>query len=151
MTHPGPTHGPRWQQAPPPERRSSRVARVAWTLAPLLSLGVLTFVPFLAVALRRRRKRDWLNFLGYLLTAVLEVVIVEATTHYGPHNQLKQTAGVAVIFLTIAGAVHTYTAMGELQAQQIGPGPALGGAHNQDMVEQARARLEHRRQARRSP
>lgn len=53
-----------------------------------------------------------------------------------------------IIFLTIAGAVHTYTTMGELRAGPAGPIPAGDGAGNQDAVEQARARLEHRRQAR---
>jgi hypothetical protein len=151
MTQPGYTHDSRHRQVPPPDgdqpgaSRSSRAARLAWTLVPILSLGVLTFVPFLVVALRRRGKRDWLHFLGYLLTAVLELVAGGTVGHYGPHNQWKQSAGVIIIFLTIAGAVHTYTVMGP---QPSGFGPAGGLDHEPDTAEQALARMEHQRQAR---
>jgi len=52
--------------APATRGASGRVRQVAWALVPLLSPGLFAFVPFVRLALARRRARDWVVCGAYL-------------------------------------------------------------------------------------
>jgi hypothetical protein len=47
-------------------RGQFRARQLGWASAPILSLGLLAFMPFLWLALIRRRPRDWVVFAAYL-------------------------------------------------------------------------------------
>lgn len=49
---------------------SGRLRQVAWASVPIWSLSLLAFVPFLRLALDRRRPRDWVVFAGYLAASI---------------------------------------------------------------------------------
>lgn len=51
----------------------------AWLLAPILGAGILTFVGFLYVAARTRKKQWWKFALGYTLASALIMVLMETT------------------------------------------------------------------------
>jgi hypothetical protein len=51
-------------------RNQFHYRQILWALVPVLSIGLLAFVPFLWLALVRRRARDWAVFAAYLAVAV---------------------------------------------------------------------------------
>jgi hypothetical protein len=54
-----------------PVRRTAPVVRQAlWASVPVWSIGFLSFVPFLAYALIRRRKADWGVFAVYFAATI---------------------------------------------------------------------------------
>src|ERR1700730_18837512 len=58
---------------------SNRVwPQVWWASLPICSIGFLSFVPFLAFAVIRRRKNDWAVFAAYLAATVAMIVAVGA-------------------------------------------------------------------------
>jgi hypothetical protein len=54
-------------------RNQFRPRQVVWALVPIVSLGLLAFVPFLWLALIRRRVTDWVVFAAYLAAAAAEL------------------------------------------------------------------------------
>jgi hypothetical protein len=75
----------------------SRVRQLVWPLVPLLSLGLLAFVPFLWLALVRRRAGDWTVLAAYL--AVVATLTVAGFLPPGTAGTffLYLEAGLAVI------------------------------------------------------
>jgi hypothetical protein len=59
-------------------RRQFAQAQVGWAVVPLLSLGFLAFVPFLWLALVRRRVLDWVVFAVYLAATVTLIVALSS-------------------------------------------------------------------------
>jgi DNA uptake protein ComE-like DNA-binding protein len=129
-----------------PVRRgaSGRVRQVAWALVPLLSLGMLAFVPFLRLALARRRRADWQVFRGYLVGDVVAVVLVSATA---ANSSGATLAGLLLLLLAGFGTAHT------LIAFRPGAGepavPAASTDANRQAVADAAERMRLRREARR--
>jgi hypothetical protein len=74
-----------------------RVRQVAWGAVPLVSLTLLAFVPFLWLALIRRRARDWAVFAAYLAAVVAELVLLS-----GKSGSLTSAIG-AVLILVVWG------------------------------------------------
>jgi DNA uptake protein ComE-like DNA-binding protein len=116
---------------------------VAWALVPLLSLGLLAFVPFLRLALARRRRADWQVFSGYLVGDVVAVVLVSATADNGAGATLS---GLLLLLLAGFSTVHT------LIAFRPGAGepavPAASTDANRQAVADAAERMRLRREAR---
>jgi hypothetical protein len=50
--------------------------QLKWASVPLLSVGILAFVPFARLALIRRRARDWMVFAAYLAAVAAEAAFV---------------------------------------------------------------------------
>jgi hypothetical protein len=117
---------------------------VAWALVPLLTIGTLAFVPFLRLALARRRPRDWLVFGSYLAADVAVVVLVSVTSVDSAANTL---AGGLLVLLAGLGTVHTLVAF---RPGARGPASlaARDGDPNRLAAERAEERMRLRREAR---
>ena len=89
-------------------RNQFRPRQVAWGLVPILSLAFLAFVPFLWLALVRRRARDWVVFAAYLAAVATAIVF------FGPVYQVSaaQLHFGAVVFagLLVIAPVHAVLA-----------------------------------------
>jgi hypothetical protein len=133
---------------PLPDRRQGsggrgRLRQFAWASVPVWSLSLLAFVPFLRIALARRRARDWAVFAGYLAAVMVEVVLASLP---GRNDVGATLAGLMALVLMGVAAVHTFVAFR--------PGSDLAGelgsaaAPNELAVDSARARVQRRSQAR---
>jgi hypothetical protein len=124
-----------------PERRGSRrflggrLRQLAWASVPVWSLTLLTFMPFLRLAIARRRGRDWGVFAGYFTAVALEIVLASSAPN-GPGPAFA--AGIGILLLGSA-PVHAFIAFR--------PVPDLPDA-NLPAVTDARARMQRRSQAR---
>jgi hypothetical protein len=69
---------------PVPAARSTTWAAVLrqiwWTSLPVWSVGFLSFVPFLRIALARRRRQDWAVFAAYLAAVAALIAVVSVRT-----------------------------------------------------------------------
>ncbi len=88
-----------------PARRSGSVLpAILWASVPVWSVGFLSFAPFLANALIRRRPRDWAVFAGYLAATVAMIVTVAA---FGSGNGAgSAVAGGFIVALAGCAAVN---------------------------------------------
>jgi helix-hairpin-helix protein len=130
--------------APVPEGRlqggggSGRLRRLAWASVPIWSLSLLAFVPFLRLALTRRRARDWVVFAGYLAASITVLVLMSVS---GPDDAVSATAGTLAIVLMAGGAVHAFFAFR--------PTPEDSDSlTSEQALTAAQARIHRRRQAR---
>lgn len=82
-------------------RPGGRVRQFAWASVPVWSLSLLAFVPFLRLAVTRRRDKDWLVFLAYLSAVAMEI----AAWAEGPGGGFATF--MAVIVMAVA-AVHAF-------------------------------------------
>jgi hypothetical protein len=72
----GPQNGPSGTQVRlPPSGRDRDAPLSGWAWVPLCSVGLLAFVPFLWLALVRRRARYWVHFVFFLALAALELYL----------------------------------------------------------------------------
>jgi hypothetical protein len=121
VTAPGP------YPLPPPRPvgapSGGRGRQILLSLIPFFSGGVFTFVPFLYLAMVRRRRRDWLVCAGYVLAVIIEVVAITAL----PHGSGQEFAGILAVLLIGGGTAHSFVALR--------PG-ALATAQAQDQIEQ---------------
>lgn len=82
------------------QQGSGRLRRLGWTLVPVLSWSMLAFLPFLRLAIARRRARDWLVFGGYFWAVLLEITgFVRGLAFL--------ELGLPILLMTVA-AVHTF-------------------------------------------
>jgi hypothetical protein len=99
-------------------------------------------VPFLRLALIRRRARDWLVFAGYVAASTTVLVLLAVP---GPDDPASDTAAALAIALAFAlmavGAVHAFVAFRPMP-------PASGALASEQALTTARARMDRRRQAR---
>jgi hypothetical protein len=117
-------------------RLRGRLRQLAWASVPVLSLTLLAFVPFLRLAIARRRARDWEVFWGYLAAVVLEIVLASSG---GPNGAGPIFAtGMAILLMGVA-PVHAFVAFR--------PAAHLPDA-NLHAVAGARARMQRRSEAR---
>ena len=117
---------------------SGRVRQFAWASVPVLSLSLLAFAPFLALALARRRARDWAVFAGYLVTSIVVAVLMSIS---GPADAVSATAGTLAMVVMVVGGVHAFIAFR--------PTPeANGSLTSEQALTAARARMHRRQHAR---
>lgn len=82
-----------------PVKNRSSFPRYGWALVPIVTWSTLAFLPFLALAVTRRRARDWGVFIAY---AAAEVAAVAALASGG-------ALAVAIpVMVMIAAAVHAF-------------------------------------------
>jgi hypothetical protein len=82
-------------------------AQLAWAMVPLCSIGFLAPVPFLWLAIARRRVRDWVVFAVYLAATVTVVVALSSV----PANaSITGLPGVTMPVLLVVAPVHTVLA-----------------------------------------
>jgi DNA uptake protein ComE-like DNA-binding protein len=122
-----------------PARRgaSGRVRQVAWALVPLLSLGMFAFVPFVRLALARRRVRDWIVCGAYLAVDAAILLLSDSMS-----NGL--VGGLALLVCGFA-TVHTLVAF---RPGAGGPAPATSTDANREALADAEERMRLRREAR---
>lgn len=77
-------------------RGQFRVRQLVWALVPLLSLTLLAFVPFLWLALVRRRTREWVVLAVYLAAEIASFVFADGAPGHVTVG-LEITAGLMVI------------------------------------------------------
>jgi hypothetical protein len=102
-----------------------------------VSLSLLAFVPFLRLALTRRRMRDWVVFAGYLAASLTVLVLMSVS---GPDDAVAATAGTMALVLMSAGAVHAFFAFR--------PAPGDSGLASEQALTTARSRMHRRQHAR---
>jgi hypothetical protein len=134
-----------------PVRRTAPVVRQAlWASVPVWSVGFLSFVPFLAYAIIRRRKTDWAVFAVYLAATI--GLIVAAGTAGSGHGGGSTVLGGFVIALAGCAAVHAaivFRPGNAAPAAPVAAGPPGVREHNKDAIAQAKDRIERRKEARR--
>jgi hypothetical protein len=138
-------------QQPAPQgspNRPGRALRPAlWAAVPVMSVGFLSFAPFLAYAVAQRRPKDWAVFAGYLAATVAMIVAVGAV---GPGNGGNAAVGGFIIALAGAAASHAWILFRPEQSQPtaVPGGPAGIAQRNRDAILQAKNRIERRKDAR---
>ncbi|MFI5063514.1 MAG: helix-hairpin-helix domain-containing protein [Streptosporangiales bacterium] len=88
-------------------RLSGRLSRLAWASVPVWSLSLLSYVPFLRLAVARRRNRDWAVFAGCLAAVVFEICC--ASTRLGGAGPVL--AGLTATLLIVVAPVHAFVAL----------------------------------------
>jgi hypothetical protein len=135
------------QPAPRRQRRNRVLRQIWWGIVPIWSIGFLSFAPFLAYAVMRRRKRDWAVFAAYLAATAAMIVAVASA---GTSNGGGAAVGGFVIALAGCAAVHAFVLF--RPARDLAPlGPSAGVStrqRNHAAVAQARDRIERRKDAR---
>ncbi|TVZ04454.1 hypothetical protein EAS64_19000 [Trebonia kvetii] len=134
---PAPTDPPSGQQ--PGSGLPGRLRQLAWASVPVWSFSVLSFAPFLRIALARRRPRDWAVAAGYLAAVIVTMILMSVA---GPDDAISAVAGILAIVVAGVAAVHAFVAFRP-------GGPAAGGMRASELaLVTARARLRSRQQAR---
>ncbi len=133
-----------------PVRPGAPVLRqILWASAPIWSIGFLSWVPFLAYAISRRRTRDWAVFAVYLAATI---ALIAAAGSVGSGNG-GASAAVGGLIIALAGcaAVHAAIVFRPGNAPASPVAAALTGTrqHNEDAIAEARDRIERRKDARR--
>jgi hypothetical protein len=132
-----------------PGRRPGSVWRtIGWASVPIWSIGFLSFVPFLAYAIIRRRGRDWAVFAAYLAATV--ALIAAAGTVGSGNGGGSAAVGGFIIALAGCAAVHSAVLFrpGSTPALAGPPAPAGPQQRNRAAVAEAKSRIERRKDAR---
>jgi len=134
-----------------PARRAAPVVRqVLWASVPVWSIGFLSFVPFLAYAITRRRKADWAVFAAYLAATIGLIVGLGAA---GSGNG-GGTAVLGGYIIALAGCAAVHAAVvfrpgGVVAAPAAALGAPAPRQHNREAIAEAKDRIERRKEARR--
>jgi hypothetical protein len=133
-----------------PVRGAAPVVRqVLWASVPVWSIGFLSFVPFLAYAIIRRRRADWAVFAAYLAATIGLVVGLGAA---GSGNG-GGTAVLGGYIIALAGCAAVHAAIlfrpGSAPAAPLAVAPPGTRQHNRDAIAEAKDRIERRKEARR--
>jgi hypothetical protein len=118
--------------------------RLARASIPVWSLGFLSFVPFLILAVARGRRKDWLITAGYAVAVAAEVIAVSLSAHSSGAGPVA--AGFLVIALMGGAATHAF-----VDYDLTRPGttrPASAGEANEQAMAAAHARMKRRDEAR---
>jgi hypothetical protein len=145
---------PAGQQWPPPQQRpwpqqpaqprSTTPGRLGRASIPLWSLGFLSFVPFLILAVARKRRKDWLIMVGYVVAVAAEITAVSATAHTDGAGSVA--AGLLVLALMFGGATHAFVDYDLTKPGTVPPGTT--GEANEQAMAAAHARMKRREEAR---
>jgi len=119
--------------------------RIAWAAVPVWSAGILAFVPFLRLALTRRRPADWWISAAYFSASAGLIAAVQVTAT--DRTASGVVGGLAILIMGVA-AVHAYVAFGSLAELAWQPDLPPGAHPNQLAVQTARARMQLREESR---
>jgi DNA uptake protein ComE-like DNA-binding protein len=121
----------------PPIGRGRRAGRRAATVglgaSPLWSFNLLTWIPFVAIAWRSRRARDWAIAAGYGAATVVGVIWTQNTATIGAE---------ATIAIMTGASIHAFYTLSRLDR------PGRTAAGQDTAIANAVAAREHRMQAR---
>jgi hypothetical protein len=131
----------------PRNSRGSVLRQMLWAAIPIVSIGFLSFVPFLGYAVMSRRPRDWAVFAAYLAATLALIVTTGAV---GSNSGGSAAVGGFIIALAGCAAVHSAILFRPSGASVSG-GPAVPAGlqqRNQAAVAEAKSRIERRKDAR---
>jgi hypothetical protein len=131
--------------AVPEERSGGMLRQIGWASVPVWSLGILSFVPFLAFAVIRRRKRDWMIFAAYLAaTLTMLGAVGSVNSNSGAHTAVR----LFIIALVICAVVHAGILFRPRRRRSTptSEGPASLRQRIQDRAREARHWIERWRQ-----
>jgi hypothetical protein len=149
---PEPYPGPAGPPVPQPEAKRGvlRARQILLSLVPFCSAGLLTFVPFLYIALVRRRRQDWITFVSYFAAVVALMFLISLTTAKGAAGDI-----VAVLLFALIGAGTTHSLVALRPGGAVAaagrtylPPPGFAPPDQDSVLRAARARIDRRRQAR---
>jgi hypothetical protein len=131
----------------PPRLRKRGAVRLWWAAVPVASIGFLSFVPFLAYAIMRGRKRDWAVFATYLALTVAMIVAVSAIPSNG---SASGALGGFIIALAGAAAIHACILFRPMPSglAQAGPEAVSARQRNRAAIREAQSRIDRRKDAR---
>jgi hypothetical protein len=87
----------------PLQDRAWRLRHSAWLLAPIMGCGVLSFIGFLYVALRMRRRKYWMIAAAYIAVTVVAFILIPS----GSEGDVTYTlGGMLALGLWAVGIVH---------------------------------------------
>jgi len=138
----------RSSQLAPRNGRGSVLRQVLWAAIPIVSIGFLSFVPFLGYAVMSRRPRDWAVFAAYLAATLALIVTTGAV---GSNSGGSAAVGGFIIALAGCAAVHSAILF---RPSSVSAGPAVPAGlagprqRNQAAVAEAKSRIERRKDAR---
>jgi drug/metabolite transporter (DMT)-like permease len=80
--------------------------KIAWSVLVVVSLGLLSWIPFLYVVLKRKRRGDWIAFAAF---AVATVVLASwaASVSDGPDNPVLGAYAVLLIVTAVVMLLFT--------------------------------------------
>ena len=84
----------------------SRARQILLSLVPIVSVGFLSFVPFLYIALTRRKWQDWLVCAGYGAAVIVAVILTGP-----PDGSTTDMAGSLILLLMGLAATHSFVAL----------------------------------------
>jgi hypothetical protein len=87
----------------------------AWAAVPVLSLGLLSWAPFLYAATRTRARKFQIATAVYLSLAIVAGVLVAVSGH--EHGALNDLAGLLLVMLAGGGCAHTLSIRSEYGRQ----------------------------------
>jgi DNA uptake protein ComE-like DNA-binding protein len=101
---------------------------VAWAILPVISLGILSWAPFLYASVRTHARKFRILTGLYLALAIIAGVLVAVSSGKG-HSSLNDVAGLMLILLAGAGCAHTLSIRSEFGRQlALADDPKLLGA-----------------------
>ena len=119
---------------------------------PVWSIGFLSFVPFLALAVISRRKQDWAIFAAYLAATIALIVAIGAVN---PNSNASGGVGLFAIALGACAAVHSAILFRPGRDRRVLAQDAASGSEqrspeqrNRAALAEARSRIERRKEAR---
>jgi DNA uptake protein ComE-like DNA-binding protein len=124
---------------PPPAPWRGRATQILLALLPVISAGLLSFVPFLYMAMTRHRRRDWQVFAAYVLAIAFIIAMISASE---PGVSTTMAGGLLTLLIGVS-ATHSFIAL-----QPPRPGGREGKRGQAAAVLAARARIRQRDLAR---
>jgi DNA uptake protein ComE-like DNA-binding protein len=105
----------RGAESEPPEVAQAEPLNLVWAVVPLVSLGTLSWAPFLYATVRTGAQKFKLIMSVYLSLSVLAGVLLALSGH--GHGGLNTFAGLLLILLAAAGCAHTLAIRNEYARQ----------------------------------
>jgi hypothetical protein len=112
-----------------------------WAAVPVISIGFLSFVPSLALAIIQRRGRDWAVFAAFLAATIGMIVAVGATSS-------SSNAGVGGFVIALAGCAAVHAVIAFRPARSVAPLAVSPRQRNKAAIALAQDRLARRKDAR---
>lgn len=122
-------------------RRFGLLRRLCWAVVPILSIGLLAWVPFLRRAWLVRQRRAWIVAAVYLALAIAEFTL--AGLSGGGPNALGKVTGYLGLLLMGGGAIHAWIALRMPSAYRTLPQSRFQTAEVAELARQHRIDAQH--------